>query len=128
MKTHFAIGILAATVLLLAALYFAFKPSTATPDNASPQSETFRLAISTRTPTSESTVYTARQGDRVTLVVTTDRPGSINLHGYEQEIALTPGDAVTMSFIAQHAGRYPLHLHGSDGSHLEVGALEVLPR
>jgi hypothetical protein len=35
---------------------------------------------------------------------------------------------MTSSFTADRAGRFGIHLIGADGSHAEVGAVEVLPR
>ena len=39
-----------------------------------------------------------------------------------------PGNEVTLTFVATRTGRFPIDLHGRDGRHLDVTALEVQPR
>jgi hypothetical protein len=41
---------------------------------------------------------------------------------------VSPGSETTLSFVATRAGRFPIDLHGSNGAHVEVTALEVQPR
>lgn len=122
-----AIVSVSVTVLLLWGLYFVFRNSAAELGEG-PHSRTYRLSIEDQRLDVESIVFTARQGDAVTLRITTDRAGSVHVHAYQKEVVLRPDGEVTLTLTTPHAGRYPVHLHGEDGSHLEVAALEVHPR
>jgi hypothetical protein len=70
----------------------------------------------------------AKQGDQVTIVLTSDKTGTVEIHGYGRSIAVKPGIESTLAFRADYAGRFPIHLHTRDGGHLEVTALEVQPK
>lgn len=81
-------------------------------------------------------MFKVTQGDTVTLVVGSDRPGEAHVHGYDKRIALNPGSEVTLTFIAKDAGLYPLHLHerldsrdpDSPVLHRHLAAIEVQPK
>jgi hypothetical protein len=68
------------------------------------------------------------QGESVTIDITSDRAGTVEIHGYGKKIDVAPGSVATLSFIANIAGRFPVDLHGRDGHHVDVTALEVQPR
>ena len=70
----------------------------------------------------------AKQGDPVTIVLTSDKTGTVEIHGYGQSVAVKPGTESTLAFRADYTGRFPIHLHTRDGGHLEVTALEVQPK
>ena len=89
---------------------------------------TFSIAISKAHPPAPSDVIRVKKDDQVTLSITTDRAGHLEVHGYRKEVKVEPGTTATMSFAAVRTGRFPIDLHGSDGAHVEVTALEVLPR
>ena len=40
---------------------------------------------------------------------------------------MKPGERATLRFRAIYSGRFPLHFHGVDGSHIGVWALNVSP-
>jgi heme/copper-type cytochrome/quinol oxidase subunit 2 len=94
----------------------------------SPSAGRFRIAIEDVKPGVAIPVLKATQGDSVSIVVTSDRVGTLEIHGYRQEVSVTPGSETTLSFVATRAGRFPIDLHGSNGAHVEVTALEVQPR
>lgn len=54
--------------------------------------------------------------DSVRLMVSTDAPGELHLHGYKLERKLVPGKPVQIDFKAFATGRYPLEWHASSGS------------
>jgi hypothetical protein len=54
--------------------------------------------------------------------------GHVEVHGYDEDVAVAPGRTATLSFTATRSGRFPIDLHAQDGAHLEVTALEVMPR
>ena len=67
----------------------------------------------------------ARQGDRITFIVTSARAGQFYVHGPEVESTLLPGVETSLTFTAQYSGRYYVHFHQincieSDESHLEL--------
>ena len=55
----------------------------------------------------------ARRGDDVRLRITSDRAGTVHLHGYGFSAELAPQVPVTLAFTATATGRYPLHWHES---------------
>jgi hypothetical protein len=95
-----------------------------------PQARTYRLRIEGQRLASGPARIEAIQGDVITLVVSSDRAGTLHVHEYEQHIVidLTPGDEMASSFTADRAGRFGVHVIGADGTHSEVAAVEVRPR
>jgi heme/copper-type cytochrome/quinol oxidase subunit 2 len=73
-------------------------------------------------------VLRVQKGDPVTLTISSDRAGTLEIHGYQQKVKLEPGATATLSFVANKTGRYSLDLHARDGAHVEVTALEVRPK
>jgi plastocyanin len=70
-------------------------------------------------------VLKVRQGDEVTIHVTTDGADEFHLHGYNLLMKLQPNTTATLQFVAKLSGRFTYELHKAD---LELGALEVYPR
>ena len=116
----------AIAILVLAGLYLVFRSSGN--GKVPPQPRAYQLAILGQRVASGPTVLKARQGDPITIAVTTDNAGMISIHGYEQTVDVVPDKAVTLAFTADRAGRYAVDLHGADNSHSEVAALEIQPR
>jgi FtsP/CotA-like multicopper oxidase with cupredoxin domain len=107
--------------------------SDAAPTSAAPASDaaapgTFAIVIDKAHPPAPSDVIRVTQGDRVTLSITSDRAGHLEVHGYKQEVNVEPGTPATLSFAAIRSGRFPIDLHATDGAHVEVSALEVMPK
>jgi hypothetical protein len=75
-----------------------------------------------------------KQGDRVRLRWTTDRPIVLHLHGYDIEKKVAPGAVAEMAFEARATGRFPVEEHKPDAkgghSHGEAALvrIEVRPR
>ena len=76
---------------------------------------------------SSPTTYPIGQGDVVVFDVASPRPGLVAVHGLHDLQAVQIGGTVHVAFRAIYSGRFPLHFHGTDGSHFEIAALEVLP-
>ena len=95
---------------------------------STPASGTFSIVISKEHPPAPSDVIRVNKDDQVTLQIRSDRVGHLEVHGYRKEVQVAPGTTATLSFAAVRTGRFPIDLHGSDGAHVEVTALEVLPR
>ena len=95
---------------------------------AQPPGKHFQIVIENTKPGAMAPVLKAVQGESVTIDVTSDRPGTLEIHGYQKSIDVAPGGVATLSFVANVAGRFPVDLHGRDGRHLDITALEVQPR
>jgi hypothetical protein len=124
-----AITVILLTVFLLAGLYAVLRSSLREQFDP-PRTRTYRIRIEGQRLASGPARLEAMQGDSIALTVTSDRAGTLHVHEYEQHIVidLLPGREATSSFIADRAGRFGIHLIGADGSHAEVGAVEVRPR
>jgi uncharacterized protein (DUF58 family) len=127
-----AIAIVTVTALLLSGIYLA-AAHLAAPDLAvGPQDRSYRLNIGEK---ADVKILEARQGDRITFIVTSTRAGQFYVHGPEVETTLMPGVETSLTFTPQYSGRYYVHFHeiictsprDSDVSHLEVAVLDVMP-
>ena len=132
-SAHLArLAIAAITVVMLVGLYIGIKHSYATGTVAAEQSRVFYIDVSEAClhGTEPPPVFEAREGDHVVLAVTSLYPGGLYLHGLETEVDIAPGTETTITFTAEHAGRFFLHLHGNDEehTHTELAVLEVAPR
>lgn len=120
------------TAVLLVGLYIGTKQVLSVENFDTGQSRTFHIDISEACIHGSETppLFEAREGDRVVLAVTSLFPGELFLHGLETEVNIVPGAENTITFTAEHAGRFYLHLHGTgnDHTHVELAVLEVAPR
>lgn len=123
-----AIGWIAFAILVLGGLYWGLQASLGGREAGVAQSRTYRVSISTPRAGDALPIFRATQGDTVTLVISSDRPGETHVHGYEEKMALRPGGQVTLTFTAAAAGRFPLHLHAPDSSMHHLATLEVQPQ
>ena len=123
MKNPLVLGI--GTLIVLAGLYMLLRHEFVNAP-AAVQKE-FRLTIADSKPGQEGTIVQARLGDTIKLVIVSDRPGELEIHGYDQKVGVMSHGEVTLTFDAKHTGRFPIHLH-ANGEHLPIGVLEVEPR
>ena len=68
--------------------------------------------------------FTAKQGDRIALVVRSDIPETVHLHGYDIERPVAPGKPAQLRFVAEITGRFELELEESG---VEIGEISVTP-
>ena len=126
------LAIAAITAVMLVGLYIGTKQFLSIESFAAGQSRTFHIDISEAClhGTVAPPLFEAREGDRVVLAVTSLYSGELFLHGLEKEVNIVPGAENTITFTAEHAGRFYLHLHGNgkDHNHIELAVLEVTPR
>jgi hypothetical protein len=126
------LAIAACTAIMLVGLYVGTKYSYAIGTPSDEQSRVFHIDVSEAClhGTEPAPVFEAHQGDHVVLAVTSLYSGGLYLHGLETEVDIAPGMETTITFTAEHAGRFFLHLHGNDESHThaELAVLEVAPR
>ena len=90
-----------------------------------PQPKTLDVVVRNGRRVSEPAVLKVKQGDDVTLRVTSDAPDEMHLHGYDRHLKLVPGKTAVLEFNAKLSGRFTYELHKSG---LELGAVEVYPR
>ena len=140
-----ALVIVAVTAAVVAGLYFGFSrspalappraaagaPTVAAPPAAAPPEEApknaYAIAIRNGRPQAPD-VIRVREGDRVTLTIATDRAGTLEVHGYREEVKLVANTQGTLTFVAAKSGRFGIDMHERSGGHIEVTALEVLPK
>ena len=83
---------------------------------SAPETVEFNLDIRNRELEQESTVFRVKNSDTVVLLITSDEPGSLHLHGYDLEGAVSSEGANRMEFVADLEGRFALALHPGVGA------------
>ena len=91
---------------------------------AAPPAKSFTVALVGGKVQGSDTLK-VKQGERVELQVSGDRPTVLHLHGYEIEAKIAPPKPAVLAFKADLAGRFPVHEHG--GGHRAVLFIEVHP-
>lgn len=74
---------------------------------------------------SDSPSVVVQSGDVLKLTVSSHQAGAVGVHGLSTIEAIHPGESVVIKFRAIYSGRFPLHFHGTDGSHFELMAINV---
>ncbi|TMF85004.1 MAG: hypothetical protein E6I08_14705 [Chloroflexi bacterium] len=82
------------------------------------------LDVSIRGTTMSPSALTVKQGDHVTMSVTTDKAEEIHLHEYDIKFAGEPGKKVTHSFTANITGDHTIEIEDTG---TEIGKLTVNP-
>ena len=108
------------SISVLGGLFLLLRPD---PPDTSPEERSFDLEIRDNGMSPEE--VSVREGDRVTLNFTAERPVEIHVHGYDLEEEVEPDDATTLSFKADLTGRFPMEDHDTEA---ELGVLVVEPR
>lgn len=120
---------------LLIGLFLLFRPA-ATPSPAAPvlaptailqppPPVVHELRVANGQRVAGPAVIQVREGEEVTLKITSDRADELHLHGYDLQRHLHANEPGQLQFKADRSGRFEYELHHS---HLELGVLEVLPR
>jgi heme/copper-type cytochrome/quinol oxidase subunit 2 len=115
-----AVIVIAVIIIVLGGLFFLLRPDT--PAGA-PRERTIDVAIEggEMSPAEIS----VNEGDRVTLLVSSEEPMELHLHGYDVEQEVEPGQEAELQFEADLTGRFEIEDHGSER---ELGVLQVRPR
>ena len=108
------------SVLVLGGLFLVLRPD---PPAASPTKRSFDLEI--RGDGMEPREVSVREGDRVSMTITADRPVEVHVHGYDLEHEIEPQAPTELSFVADLTGRFPMEDHETEE---ELGVLVVGPR
>ena len=109
------------SILILGGLFLVLRPDP--PAASAPGERSFELEI--RDDGMNPEEVSVREGDRVTMNVTADRPVEIHVHGYDLEGEVEPGETTELPFEADLTGRFPVEDHGTEA---ELGVLVVEPR
>lgn len=104
--------------IALLALFVAVRPA---PANG-PEARTFEWAIARDGAVRE---FTVREGDTLTLRISTDRAIAVHIHGYDLKRELVPGETAVLSFAATLSGRFEIE---DELTEKELGVLVVEPR
>ena len=89
---------------------------------------TYRVAIGKSQEGVKTPLLKAKQGEQVRIVLASERPGTVEIHGYNRSIAVKPGAEATLLVQANQTGRFPVHLHTPEGAHIEVASFDVQPK
>ena len=108
------------SVLILVGLFFALRPDQPA---AAPGDRRFDVKITGNGM--EPAEVSVREGDRVTISFTSDRPVELHLHGYDVERTAGPGGTSELPVKADTTGRFPIEDHETGD---ELGFLVVEPR
>jgi plastocyanin len=123
-----------ASALILAGLWFAFRPNALAPEAATQAAaptalaarlKEFQLVVRDSKLASGPATLQVRQGDEVRLRIESDRSDELHLHGYDLKLRIKGGETATLEFAAALSGRFELELHRK---HAPLGALEVYPK
>ena len=118
-----------AAIVVLGGGYVLFQPAAGPKASAATGPKVFALSVGKRAGgPAELPVLRAEQGDTVALEITSTTEGVLSIHGYRQDTTLSTREMVRVEFAADRGGRFPMHVHASDGAHLDVGVLQVEPR
>ena len=90
-----------------------------------PRPSAFEFVVKDGKVASGEPVIKARQGDEITLVITSDKADELHLHGYDRHAHLQPNAPARVTLKADRTGRFPIELHKS---HIELGTIEVYPK
>ena len=111
----------------LVGLFFALRPDPTTSGDGTPadepQERVFDVAI--ENGAMSPTEISVDEGDQVTLLLTSDSPVEVHLHGYDLEEEVLPGEETVLSFEAEITGRFEIEDHETEAA---LGALLVQPR
>ena len=82
-----------------------------------PEDLTFNLVIRDGALVGENTTMQARQGDSITIELTSDAVVNYHLHGYDLEGIVEPENPATIAFEAYATGNFPFTAHVGGAGH-----------
>jgi hypothetical protein len=123
-------------LLLASAVLFLVACGTSSPSETSPAGgPTGEAAVGPGTVPPESVVAVTfandslapetirvKQGDSVTLNLSSDRPGSFHIHGYDLQQEVVVGEVTPFQFLADATGRFGINFHGAPEPELGMPA------
>ncbi|MGW0395600.1 hypothetical protein ACWDYJ_32955 [Streptomyces sp. NPDC003042] len=88
-------------------------PTTPTPPGAPHADRTVTLAVRDGKVVPAPGRTEVKRGERVALRVTSDRPDTLHVHGYDKELALAAGQEATLVLTADRTGLFEVETHES---------------
>jgi plastocyanin len=97
--------------------------------SAATKTSTTNIALSGNEVKSGPSTITVTKGDTVHIVVTSDKPNTIHLHGYNIERQATPAKPARFDFKADMEGVFEIESHTWEDAGFEPGVskLQVRP-
>ena len=96
----------------------------ATTTAAAPAGTTVRFVVRDGKVVGGPQVHDVPFEKRVTLVVVSDTPGQLHVHGYELTRDVSPGAPTRLTFFTRLSGRFEVELHEAE---ISLGELSILP-
>jgi hypothetical protein len=115
----------AVIVVVVGALWVFFRPQAPVSVRPAMTETVFELVLAQGKLVSGPAVLRVRQGEKLTVRVSSDNVDELHLHGYDLHARIGPAAAAVLQFTADRTGRFGLELHKA---HTELGALEVYPQ
>lgn len=72
--------------------------------------------------------YRMSEGETAEFTIQLPYSGALAIHGYTRDMPISANVAMTFNLAGTRTGRFPMHVHTTDGRHVEIGVLEVMPR
>jgi hypothetical protein len=116
------IGLLVAAVAIAVVAFVIAKPGS---DDKSTGPQAIRLQLKNHALVGGRKVIKVKKGDRVVMVVSSDKPEKIHLHGFEIERDVTPSKPGRFAFTAKNEGAYAIESHTTEK---KLATLQVQPR
>lgn len=88
-------------------------PSEPAPSPTAGSVELFEFEIAGGVATPPLDRATVEQGSQVRIMVTSDQPDELHLHGYDLDAQTAPGEPGVIEFVADRAGLFELETHDS---------------
>jgi hypothetical protein len=131
------IGLLVAAVAIAVVAFVIAKPGSSDNNNDSTSTQaagggskpagpkTFRIVLKNHEVASGPKVITVKNGDSAVIVVSSDKPETVHLHGFEIEHEITPSKPGRYAFKAKNEGAYELESHTTEK---KLATVQVQPR
>jgi Multicopper oxidase len=111
MSRNQRIGLLAAAVVVAVA---AFVIAQSGGDDNGDKPQAFQINVKGGVVDGDTQTFTVKKNDRVQIVVSSDAPDQIHLHGYDIEKEATPGKPARFDFKANVEGAYIIESHAAE--------------
>ena len=133
------IGLLAAAVAIAVVAFVIAKPGSDDNDDSTTTQaagssgkpskpagpKTTRIQLKNHNPVGGRKVIKVKKDDKVLIVVSSDKPDTVHLHGYEIEREITPAKPGRYSVRARNEGAFELESHTTEQ---KLATLQVGPR
>ena len=90
-----------------------------------PTTRAFSLEIRGGSPLGGATIFEAKQGDTITIDISTNEDAEIHLHGYDIEVEVGADETKTMEILADVTGRFLIEEEATESN---LAFLEISPR